>query len=57
MTNYLYVCPDGHQHEREYGLTDKRPQKITCHCKKLARSKICPPTVFFKGPGFYSSAK
>lgn len=40
MTNYLYVCPDGHENERDYGFSDTRPSKITCHCKKPAKHRI-----------------
>lgn len=57
MPTFVYLCPDGHQHERNYGFSDKKPQSITCHCKKKANRQLGRPAVHFKGDGFYSSRK
>lgn len=52
---FAYICPDGHEHERNYGFSDIKPQTITCSCKKKARRQIGSPTPIFRGPGFTKS--
>jgi predicted nucleic acid-binding Zn ribbon protein len=55
MPNFAFVCPDGHENERNYGFSDKKPGSITCSCGKKAKRQIRAPAIIFRGPGFTKS--
>lgn len=55
MPTFLFVCPDRHLHDRQYGFSDKKPKSITCHCGKKANRQIGSPMPIFKGDGFYKT--
>ena len=55
MPTFLFLCPDGHGHERQYGFSDEKPKSIACQCGKKAKRQIGTPFPIFKGSGFYQS--
>jgi len=55
MPTYAYVCPGcGKYYECRHPYDDKT-EKICSDCGGILRKKILPPTIHFKGSGFYSS--
>jgi len=55
MPMYVYICNKcGVQFERRHPHTDTS-EKICFECGGILRKKILPPTIHFKGSGFYSS--
>ena len=51
---YVYICPDGHEHDDFQPMPGKRKQKCRV-CGKMAAKQIGPGAgIIFKGTGFYS---
>ena len=55
MPRYDYRCEAGHKYEKveSFGAPAVQPCE---RCGKEARRQLTPPTVVFKGPGFYATS-
>jgi putative FmdB family regulatory protein len=55
VPRYDYRCEAGHKYEKieSFGAPAVQPCQ---RCGKEARRQLVPPTVVFKGPGFYATS-
>lgn len=55
MPTYSYRCPEDHQQEQVFKMSDV-PGYVKCSCgKRAVRVWEAPAAIHFRAPGFYST--